>query len=136
MIYNYSYNFLLSRKATSIEIFDFPTLFSSIPHDLLNDFIDNTFIHRKELYNTPISNLADVKATSRLILWMVTTDTLPVTCIYLMTEFLADTKYVQFGEVLRQAVDIPIGTNCAPLLADLFSYSSENKCWIDSSHTH
>ena len=90
-----------------------------------------------ELYNTPISNLAEVKAISRLILWMVTTDILPVTCIYLMTEFLADTKYVQFGEVLfRQAVDIPIGTNCAPLLADLFFYSSENEFWIDFSYTH
>ena len=44
-----------------------------------------------------------------------------------MTEFLVDNIYVRFGEQLfRQMVGIPMGTNCAPLLADLFLYSYEN----------
>ena len=43
-----------------------------------------------------------------------------------MIEFLVDNIYVRFGEQLfRQMVGIPIGTNCAPLLADLFLYSYE-----------
>jgi hypothetical protein len=29
------------------------------------------------------------------------------------------------GRVLQQTVGIPMGTNCAPLLADLFLYSYE-----------
>jgi hypothetical protein len=34
---------------------------------------------------------------------------------------LEDNIYVVFGDqVFQQSVDIPIGTNCAPLLADLF----------------
>ena len=38
-----------------------------------------------------------------------------------MTEFLIDNIFVQFGERLfRQVIGIPMGTNCAPLLADLF----------------
>ena len=46
-----------------------------------------------------------------------------------MTEFiLVDNIYVRFrGQLFRQMVDIPMGTNCAPLLADLFLYSYENE---------
>ena len=36
--------------------------------------------------------------------------------------------YVRFGgQLSRQMVGIPMGTNCAPLLADLFLYSYENE---------
>ena len=39
-----------------------------------------------------------------------------------------DNIYVRFGgQLLRQIVGIPMGTNCAPLLADLFLYSYENE---------
>ena len=45
-----------------------------------------------------------------------------------MTEFLIDNIFVQFGgRLFRQAIGIPMGTNCAPLLADLFLYSYENE---------
>ena len=38
-----------------------------------------------------------------------------------MIEFLVDDIYVKYGgQLFRQTVGIPIGTNCAPLLADLF----------------
>ena len=43
-----------------------------------------------------------------------------------MLEFLIDNIYVVFGnQVFQQSVGIPMGTNCAPLLADLFLYSYE-----------
>ena len=45
-----------------------------------------------------------------------------------MIEFLVDNIYVSFGgQLFRQMVGIPMGTNCAPLLADLFLYSYENE---------
>ena len=45
-----------------------------------------------------------------------------------MIEFLVDNIYVRFGgQLSRQMVGIPMGTNCAPLLADLFLYSYENE---------
>ena len=45
-----------------------------------------------------------------------------------MTEFLADNIYVRFGgQPFQQMAGIPMGTNCAPLLADLFFYSCENE---------
>ena len=45
-----------------------------------------------------------------------------------MVEFLVDNIYVRFGgQLFRQMVGIPMGTNCVPLLADLFLYSYENE---------
>jgi hypothetical protein len=42
--------------------------------------------------------------------------------------FLIDNIYVAIGyHVFQQSVGIPIGTNCVPLLADLFSYSYNNQ---------
>ena len=44
-----------------------------------------------------------------------------------MTEFLVDNIYVRFGgQLFQQIFGIPLGTNCAPLLADLLLYSYEN----------
>ena len=41
-----------------------------------------------------------------------------------MVEFLIDNIYVKFGgDVYQLTVGIPMGTNCAPLEADLFLYS-------------
>ena len=45
-----------------------------------------------------------------------------------MIELLVDNIYIKFGgQFFRQMVGIPIGTNCTPLLADLFLYSYENE---------
>ena len=43
-----------------------------------------------------------------------------------MLNFLIDNIFVVFGgRVFQQTIGIPMGTNCAPLLADLFLYSYE-----------
>ena len=45
-----------------------------------------------------------------------------------MIEFLVDNIYVRFGgQLFRQMIGIPMGTDCAPLLADLFLYSYESE---------
>ena len=45
-----------------------------------------------------------------------------------MIEFLIDNIFVQFGgRLFRQVIGIPMGTNCASLLADLFLYSYEDE---------
>ena len=45
-----------------------------------------------------------------------------------MLEFLIDNIFVSFGGTLfQQVVGIPMGTNCVPLLADLFLYSYESE---------
>jgi hypothetical protein len=48
-----------------------------------------------------------------------------------MLEFLIDSIFVSFGGILfQQVVGIPMGTNCVPLLADLFVY------WYESEFLH
>ena len=119
------------HKATSIQTFDFSTLYTSIPHDLLrsrmNNIINNAFKHkngatrythikvcRNKSYFTSDPLNGDNKYTANDICEMI--------------EFLVDNIYVRFGgQLFQQMVGIPIGTNCAPLLADLFLYSYENE---------
>ena len=41
-----------------------------------------------------------------------------------MLEFLIDNRFVLFGgRVIQQTICIPLDTNCAPLLTDLFFHS-------------
>ena len=43
-----------------------------------------------------------------------------------MLEYPIDNIFVEFGgRIFQQTIGIPMGTNCAPLLADLFLYSYE-----------
>ena len=119
------------HRATSIQTFDFSTMYTSIPHDLLksrmNSIINNAFKHkngatrythikvcRNKSYFTSDPLNGDNKYTAVDICKMI--------------EFLVDNIYVRFGgQLFRQMVGIPAGTNCAPLLADLFFYSYENE---------
>ena len=48
--------------------------------------------------------------------------------------FLLDNIYIRFGSKLyRQIVDIPMGTNCAPLVADLFLFCYERDFMLSVS---
>ena len=62
---------------------------------------------KMELHNTPTSKLAEIKTIYQLSLNR-------------------DNKYtandICSGQLFQQIVGIPMGTNCAPLLADLFLY--------------
>ena len=75
----------LGHRASSIQTFDFSTLYTSIPHDLLksrmNNIISNAFKHKNGAARYTTSKLAEIKAISPVILLMVTTNTLPVTSV-------------------------------------------------------
>ena len=48
--------------------------------------------------------------------------------------FLLDNIYIRFGSKLyRQIVDIPMGTNCVPLIADLFLFCYERDFMLSLS---
>ena len=114
------------HRATSIQTLDFSTLYTSIPHDLLkprmNNIINNAFkykngatrythikVGRNKSYFTSDPLNGDNKCTASDICKMV--------------EFLVHNINVRFsGQPFRQMVGIPMGTNCAPLLADLFFF--------------
>ena len=110
--------------------FDFSTLYTSIPHDLLksrmNSIINNAFKHKNG--TTRYTHIKVRRNKSYF-----TSDPLnggnkyTANDICKMIEFLVDNIYVRFGgQLFQQMVGIPMGTSCAPLLADLFLYSYEN----------
>jgi hypothetical protein len=50
--------------------------------------------------------------------------------------FLLDNIFVRFGNtVYKQVIGIPMGTNCAPLIADLFLYCYERDFMLSLSPT-
>ena len=132
-----STNFLSSlshlgvHRATSIQTFDFFTLYTSIPHDLLKSHM-NSIINNAFKYKNGATRYTHIKVSRNKSYF--TSDPLngdnryTANDICKMIEFLVDNIYVRFGgQLFRQMVGIPMGTNCAPLLADLFLYSYESE---------
>ena len=124
------------RTATSVQTFDFSTLYTSIPqyntHDLLKSRISN-LVHNAFRKKDGSVRYTHIKVTRAKGYFthdinggednMYTADN-----ICKMIEFLIDNIFVQFGgRLFSQVIGIPMGTNCAPLLADLFLYSYENE---------
>ena len=120
------------RTATSVQPFDFSTLYTSISHDLLKTRIGN-FLHnafRKKDGRVRCTHIKVTRAKRNFTHDingggdnMYTAGNICKTI-----EFLIDNIFVQFGGYLfRQVIGIPMGTNCAPLLADFFLYSYENE---------
>src|SRR6202042_307532 len=105
--------------------YDFSTLYTSIPHVKLKEEIK---LLVEKAYNGMNKKL--IKVTKSRAYWSnsKTTHTLAVTCNELthMIEWLIDNTYVIVGnQVLRQTIGIPMGTDCAPFLANLFLFSYE-----------
>ena len=51
-------------------------------------------------------------------------------------EFLLDNIYIRHGEnIFKQTIGIPMGTNCAPLIADLFLFCYERDFTLSLSKT-
>ena len=114
---------------TSIKSFDFSTLYTTISHQKLKSrlatIIRNSFIHKNGNRRYKFLVLGRegpyfVKEHSDSKNKYTEDD------IANMLEFLVDNIFVVFGgKVFQQIVGIPMGTNCAPLLADIFLYSYE-----------
>ena len=111
------------------------TLYTSIPHHLvkarITSLINNSFIQKdgKARYSS-------IKVAKNGNCYFVKADNdngkdkdkYSAKAICEMVEFLIDNIYVRFGGLtFRQVIGIPMGTNCAPLLADLFLYSYETE---------
>ena len=116
------------NQITSIlKSLDFSTFYTTIPHQKLKSrlatIIRNSFIHKNGNHRCKFLILGRerpyfVKEHSDSKNKYTEDD------IVNMLEFLVDNIFVVFGEkVFKQIVGIPMGTNCAPLLADIFLYS-------------
>ena len=121
----------IGYQATSLFTHDFSTLYTTLPHNLIKekllDLIELTFYKKKgKLYLACNDKKAFVTSANHYRgyhLWSCQNvcDALP---------FLLDNIYIKFcTKLYRQIIGIPIGTNCTPLLADLFLFCYEEISW-------
>lgn len=117
------------NSARSIYTYDFSKLYTNIPHDLLLCKI-------KLILDKVISIYPDkkyVKITSNGAYWSKTKgiNTSKTTYwdfeeIFKWFEYLINNIYIKFdGKIYKQIIGLPMGTDCAPDLANLFLFSYE-----------
>ena len=112
---------------TSISTWDFSTLYTTIPHAKLKAAINWVIDEVMKLEKFSIMNCNTNRAflSNEQQRGYVPLDS---TKFKKLVSFLIDNIYIQFGNVImRQCVGIPMGTDCAPLLADLFLHFYEYK---------
>jgi hypothetical protein len=120
-------------QVSSIKTFDFSTLYTTLPHDKLKTRLKET-IHKAFSHRSYGSKFVVLGYNSTYFSNKIQKGK---TCyseeqVISMLEFLIDNKFVSFGGTLfQQVVSIPMGTNYAPLLADLF-YTHMSRIFIKS----
>ena len=112
--------------ATNLSTYDFSTLCTTLPHNLFQEKLINLIEWTFKREGSPYIARNERQAffisgdTKRYKLWSC--QNVRKALIYLL-----DNIYIRFGTKLyRQIVGIPIGTNCAPLVADLFLFCYES----------
>ena len=113
----------------TIRSYDFSTLYTTIPHDKLKlrlaELIKGAFCHkngRRRYKFLVLHSLGNYFVRDHTD----SANKYNENDIISMLNFLIDNIFVVFGgRVFQQTIGIPMGTNCAPLLADLFLYSYE-----------
>ena len=111
-------------QASKLSTYDFSTLNTTLPHHLIKDninLINRTFVRENTQYLACNEKCAfftsDVYNNHNLWSRQKVCDAL----VYLL-----DNIFIRFGAKLyRQTIGIPMGTNCAPLVADLFLFCYE-----------
>ena len=130
----YAYNTFLQADCVSGGIFGklmssheqcLGTLYTTLPHNLIKEKLINLIEWTFKREGSPYIACNERQAfftsedTKRYKLWSCQN-----VCEALI--YLLDNIYIRFGTKLyRQIVGIPMGTNCAPLVADLFLFCYE-----------
>ena len=112
---------------TSIQTFDFSTLSTSIPHQKLKArihmLVNQTFLYKngsRRYKHLVVNGDGTFFSNEEPSAGKKYRETLICQMIY----FLIDNIYIKIGNHLfRQCIGIPMGANCAPLLANLLLYS-------------
>ena len=120
------------RTAKSVQTFDFSTLCTSVPRGLLksriSDLVHNAFRKKDGSVRYTHVRLTRAKGYFARDINGGGDGVFAADGVCGMIEFLIDNIFVRFGgRLFRPVIGIPMGTNCAPLLADLFLYSYENE---------
>ena len=114
-------------QISSLSTYDFSTLYTTLPHHLIKEklinLIEKTFGRENKMFiacNVRHAFFSNSEV-EHYTMW---------TCLDVCRSltFLLDNIFVRYGDTIyRQVVGIPMGTNCAPLVADLFLYCYEKE---------
>ena len=112
-------------RATSLSTYDIYTLYTTLPHNLIKEKLINLIEWNFKREGSPYIACNERQAfftsgdTKRYKLWSCQN-----VCEALI--YLLDNIYIRFGtKLFRQIVGISMGTNCVPLVADLFLFCYE-----------
>ena len=105
--------------------YDFSTLYTTLPHHLIKDtiidLINRTFIRENTQYLACNEECAFFTSDVSCVYKNYNLWSCQKVCDALV--YLFDNIFISFGIILyRQTIAIPIGTNCVPLVADLFLF--------------
>ena len=124
-------------RTTSLSTYDFSTLYTTLPHNLIKekilDLIEWAFKRALKSYGS-LYLACDERKT---IFTSSDQSRYTVLSCQNVCDALSylDNIYIRFGTKLyRQIVGIPMGTNCAPLVADLFLYCYERDFMDSLNH--
>lgn len=129
-VHDMAADFNRKMKARNVRTYDFSTLYTSIPHKQLKAQLSWVI---REAFKSSKKSTISVYSTHASWTDSPRKKTLSLDCkkMIRVMNWLIDNIYVTFGDKLfRQVIGIPMGTDCAPFLANLFLYSYEFK-WID-----
>ena len=119
--------------ASGLSTYDFSTLYTTLPHNLikekLTELIEQTFNREGSLYLACNDKNAffTSEQPKRYKLWSC-----QKMCDGL--HYILDNVFIRFGsKSYRQIVGIPMGTNCAPLVTDLFLFCYEGDFMLSLS---
>ena len=122
--------------ASGLSTYDFSTLYTTLPYNLikekLTEWIEQTFNREGSLYLACNDKNAffTSEQPKRYKLWSC-----QKMCAAL--HYLLDNVFIRFGSKLyRQIVGIPMGTYCAPLVADLFVFCYERDFMLSLSENN
>ena len=120
-------------QASSLSTYDFSTLYTSLPHELIKNKMQKLIQSVFARENTTFLACNKYKAFftnspyDGYTMWSCTD-----VCHALV--FILDNIFIQHDNHLyQQVVGIPMGTNCAPLIADLFLYCYERDFMLSLS---
>ena len=109
-------------RATSLSTYDFSTLYTTLPHNLIKQKLINLIEWTFKREGSPYIACNERQAfftsedTKRYKRWSCQN-----VCEALI--YILDGVYIRFGTKLcRQIIGIPLGTNCALLVADFFFF--------------
>lgn len=116
------------NNISHLSTYDFSTLYTSLPHqqikDKLKHLIKWTFAREGKMYLTTREGFAFF--SHKIYNKNYKSWTCNELCDALT--YLIDNIFVEFQDkIYRQIIGIPMGTNCAPLVADLFLYCHEKQ---------